>query len=439
MRTVIWSTPIMSKAYLLASVAMVGFFTIQHPLLAADNSSRPTPDAIAAAAGALSNPFSHEVAIPPALQLLKKSPGDKITAMTPTVDGLNAYLLESPSGGYQMVYLSPSGNSMFVGVQMSLAPDGKTLQDVSLMQFEAMKNRFAEAEHKLDLQRQAAEKAAHDAEVAQKAANQARSATDAEFASLQEQNHQMTLAAQQFSTTGAAVPGAMVAAGLASPATTAPSALSAASTSGSAANPGPASSPSVMPAPAASVPVVAAHADASFAGDSSVQGDMSRFASKMDKATFLDVVKTAKAFQIGFPDKPSLYMVADPQCVHCHAAWSYLKPLIETAVLNVSVILINGLPGSEPLALSILGSLNPGEVWLGTAPDYNGQGSTEGVPITPASSESILRGTPLLKANMNFIAKVGVTSTPWLAYVGKDGKVYQYSGTDDLAAFLAKL
>ncbi|MFC4236182.1 thioredoxin fold domain-containing protein [Thalassospira xianhensis] len=161
------------------------------------------------------------------------------------------------------------------------------------------------------------------------------------------------------------------------------------------------------------------------------------YVSRLAKETFLtDVAKTA-FFTVGDAEKqPLLYMVADPNCPFCHRAWAKLQPLISDNKLAVQVILIAGLKGSAPKTRSILAGKEPGRAW------WLGQGSKDGVevPAEPAAgTEDYKRADYYLKLNNDFATKVGLSGTPFFAYVGSDGKLYSAEGPDDLAGFLDRL
>jgi hypothetical protein len=164
-----------------------------------------------------------------------------------------------------------------------------------------------------------------------------------------------------------------------------------------------------------------------------------QWATATPKNQLIDRMKKVAWFEVASPrakNAPVIYMVADPQCPYCHAAWRLLRDKIAMGEIAVDVILVNGLPGSEPLAVSILSRPDSGQAW------YAGEGSQDGHAIAPGPE----RGTrqwndahALLNVNDAFAREMRVTNTPWLAYVGKDGKVYTKMGADDLESFLAAI
>ncbi|MCK8312719.1 hypothetical protein LW954_17515, partial [Erwinia amylovora] len=74
-------------------------------------------------------------------------------------------------------------------------------------------------------------------------------------------------------------------------------------------------------------------------------------------------------------------MVVDPQCPFCHAAWRRLQNLVYDKKLQIRIIMISGLKGSQPLAISILSRPNPGQAWL------SGEGSVDNFEIAPPPAQ----------------------------------------------------
>jgi protein-disulfide isomerase len=163
----------------------------------------------------------------------------------------------------------------------------------------------------------------------------------------------------------------------------------------------------------------------------------SAWLSPIDKAKFLSEVEKTAWFAVGDKDAPVLYMVADPQCPFCHKAWEEIRQQVLDHKLAVRVVLINGLSGSEPLAVSLLSRQDPGRAWLG------GEGSRDGVHISPPPAQGSKEWNGAhhyLELNDNFAFNVvGIKGTPLFAYVGKDGKLYSAEGPRDLKAFMSAL
>jgi len=142
-------------------------------------------------------------------------------------------------------------------------------------------------------------------------------------------------------------------------------------------------------------------------------------------------------FTVGVPGAPAIYMVADPQCPFCHETWRQLRPLVFNGKVQLRIIMIAGLAGSDPIARTILSRSDPSAAWL------NGQGSVRGVEVRDGPAEGSpewLQAGNYLQINAEFLRKYAVTSTPFLAYVTGDSKVYASRGLPpDMNAFLAAL
>lgn len=160
----------------------------------------------------------------------------------------------------------------------------------------------------------------------------------------------------------------------------------------------------------------------------------SPYLSKLDQNAFFAELKKAAWFTVGKDNLPMLYMVVDPQCPYCHKAWSEIKDRIAQGKFSARVVMTSILDGSDPKAASILGRKNPSAAWL------RGEGSSEIVDVQPAQPDQVARGNAALALNKAFASKIKLSGTPFLAYVGKDGKFYSIDGLpDDLDGFLAHL
>lgn len=152
---------------------------------------------------------------------------------------------------------------------------------------------------------------------------------------------------------------------------------------------------------------------------------------------FLDAAAKTVFFTVGLPDRPALYMVADPQCPFCHEAWRTLKNLVFDGKIQVRVIMIAGLRGSDPIARAILSQPDPSAAWL------SGQGSIPNtrIPAGPdvGSKEWNAAGN-FLQINAGFIHKFNITQTPFLGYVTPEGAMIASRGVPkDFDSFLAAL
>lgn len=149
------------------------------------------------------------------------------------------------------------------------------------------------------------------------------------------------------------------------------------------------------------------------------------YLSERDAVAFKADVEKAAWFSVGAPEAPVVYMVADPQCPFCHQAWNELRPMVMERSVTVRVILIAGLEGSEPLAISILSRSEPARAW------FAGEGSTDNMPVAPApdkNSKEYAEGQTFLNSNTEFMQKYELDATPFLFVIGKDGKLYESRG-----------
>lgn len=151
---------------------------------------------------------------------------------------------------------------------------------------------------------------------------------------------------------------------------------------------------------------------------------------------FTAAVRASVFFEVGVGGLPAVYMVADPQCPFCHEAWRQLRPLVYDRKIQLRVIMIAGLRGSDPIARAILARDTPASAWL------EGHGSTTmPVPEGPAPGTAEWeRAGRFLAINANFIDMLDVDRTPFLAYVAGDGSLYSNMGVpEDMDVFLAAL
>jgi hypothetical protein len=163
------------------------------------------------------------------------------------------------------------------------------------------------------------------------------------------------------------------------------------------------------------------------------------YRSKIDKATFTEALKTSIWFQVGAPEAPMIYMIVDPQCPFCHATWQKIKPFVFARKLQVRIVMIAGLKGSYPLAVSILSRPGDGaaSAWL------SGEGSMHDVPVRqgpiPGSGDWD-RVAKMLQINTHFIDRFAIDRTPFISYQSMDGTLYTSLGLpQDLNAFFAAL
>lgn len=197
--------------------------------------------------------------------------------------------------------------------------------------------------------------------------------------------------------------------------------------------------PSVASTPVASAPAAATPGPAALPPAAPIDPSTRYVSSRTADDLKTQVRDRTGWINVGSPrskDAPVVYMVADPQCPYCHATWLRLRDMVATGKISVTFILINGLPGSESLALSILSQPDPGRAW------YQGEGSVDNHPISSGAAEgtpALAKARSALALNDAFAKSIDVRRTPWVAYVGKDGKVREKMGADDLDGFLSGL
>jgi protein-disulfide isomerase len=155
--------------------------------------------------------------------------------------------------------------------------------------------------------------------------------------------------------------------------------------------------------------------------------------SKIDREKFLKAANEAPYFEVGSMQAPiTLYEIADPQCPYCHAAWDYIKPLVFDKKVKLRVILIAALNGSEPKVRDILASGLPARRWIDSEAGKNLK-----LEVDP-NSQPYKDSISFLDKNMDFAREFGVDRTPFLGYVGFDGKFYSALGLpSDLGSFLS--
>ncbi len=161
-----------------------------------------------------------------------------------------------------------------------------------------------------------------------------------------------------------------------------------------------------------------------------------------DQEDFLAAARSTVFFTVGRKNVPAVWMVADPQCPFCHETWRQLKPLVFDGKLQVRVILIAGLRGSDPHVRSILARGTPlgseaSHAWL------TGEGSINNVAIAPPPSD----GTPANEEAKRFVAlndafaqRFQISRTPFMFYTAAEKDMYASVGVpESLDGFLAAL
>jgi hypothetical protein len=171
--------------------------------------------------------------------------------------------------------------------------------------------------------------------------------------------------------------------------------------------------------------------------------------STLTSQALTDALKSTAFFVVGAKDAPALYMVADPQCPWCHEAWRQLQPEISSGKIQLRIIMIAGIRGSEEMVRSILSREGtkladgtdagdgPARAWV------DGEGSVNGVRVKPGP----MQGTDAwnaagnwMDANARFAERFGISRTPFLAYVDKNSDVYSTNGLpDSMGGFLTAI
>jgi hypothetical protein len=455
------------RKILLASAAIVGVLGIVNSAsaMAADSQTLGAlPSAV--------DPFvARPSSLPPVLQILEAN-NIKITALTPVVGNLHGYLLEDPAGKMQVIYISADGQAFVAGVEQAIGPDGKNLINVTTLQFSELKHRFDAARQGVDDQQQLADAAKQRVADQQRLADEARqeviaqqqladadrAKADAAAAALLAQQSLLSSAAKQNLTMGST---ALELPGTGTPAapvsTPAPAPAPAPTPTVAAQSSAPAIAPDPVPA-VSSTPLATSpgpQASDTPSAPAAPQGDvLASYLTPYAAKPFTNTMESSNyiAFSFGHKASHAVYMVADPQCPHCRNVWDQLVPLAHAGVLSINLIVVGVLPGSDVLASSIFGHSNPGALWVDA--ENGKQLPPAPLPGTKAALDAadyIAGNFQLLGVNNDattpwptYVSKkdgqtylrLHVTGVPWLAYVGKDGKVYMRSGDGDLTAFL---
>lgn len=319
--------------------------------------------------------------------------------------GLKAYLGESANGKQQVFYATPDGDHVVAGLLFKR--DG---MNVTGVQIGEMQQRFREAQQKYD----EAMKTSHEPS--------------------EDMKRQLRQGSEVIPSTGAKA---------AEPAAKVPPAAPAPEKSVDA-KPADKPAPERRPEAVPSLPAALAQATAQPAPvpaqpvvPATIKQMPVRYLSGLDKAEFERSVEDLAWFRVGEEKAPALYMVADPNCRFCHKAWDDLKPMVLGGKLQLRVIMVAGLPGSDAAARAILASDLPGQEWIA------GRGSVDGIQAGPApepNSEKWNMTTRVLQGNADFIKRFAIQQTPFFGFVGRDGNLYSSTGVpSDLALFLSTL
>ena len=358
----------------------------------------------------VTNPLASRAQVAPVLRFLQAK-GVKLTSLG-TEGSLPAYLGESPNSQMQIFYVTPDGEHVIAGLMFD--SQGNNITGVQLGE---MQRRFEAAQKQLG-------KAPPTAPGNAQAVSEASEALKAQAAPAPAP--EAPKPAQLTGSSGIELPPAPQVGSNAAPGPAAQAPAPKAPVSDSQA---PAAAPAIKPdKQAAADPVEVKPAVTAASAE--------KWVSSLDRGAIERALNDTPWFRVGLETAPAIYMVVDPQCPFCHAAWARLKDLVWGRKLQIRVIMIAGLKGSLPKAISIL-SREPGKAW------FEGEGSTDGVEIAPPPAESSAEYALAQKAlvkNAAFVRQFGLNRTPTMMYIGKDNRLYSSEGLpEDAGAFLAGL
>lgn len=152
---------------------------------------------------------------------------------------------------------------------------------------------------------------------------------------------------------------------------------------------------------------------------------------KVPREDFMAAVKETFYFDVGSNSAPiTIWKLADPNCPYCHQVWNHLKSAIRARKIKLRIIGIDALPDDTEKMLSVLMSDAPGRVWLATDGGWNP------VERPDVDSQRQADAKKYLRANWQFVKKLNITGTPFLAYEDLDGNFYASRGRpDDMGKF----
>ena len=184
--------------------------------------------------------------------------------------------------------------------------------------------------------------------------------------------------------------------------------------------------PSSVPAPVPSMlPSMEKVSNEEIQAGEVAEASIADYKSKRNVEQIKDQLDRLAWFSVGASNAPHIYMVVDPNCPHCHRAWTEIRPLVMSSDLSVRVIMIGALKGSRDKAISILSREEPGRAW------FAGEGSTAQMPVAPApsrSSKEYKSAVGFLKTNEKFVTDNVLESTPYIFAFDKNGELYESMG-----------
>jgi protein-disulfide isomerase len=189
------------------------------------------------------------------------------------------------------------------------------------------------------------------------------------------------------------------------------------------------SGPTALPQPSNMNPAAAVVGNMAMA-----QPDMHELT--MSPADLSKALNQTAIFTLGAVGKPDLVMLADPNCPYCHASWNLLGPLVQSGKIDVTVMLVSVLRGSDDKAIDLLANPAIGTAWL------SGEGSEDGVQITKPGPKANISGARfLLTKNNEFKTAIKLEGTPTLLWVSRANshspyRVYRGTGLAGVGGFL---
>ena len=132
--------------------------------------------------------------------------------------------------------------------------------------------------------------------------------------------------------------------------------------------------------------------------------------------------QAAAGVVLGEAGKPLLMMLADPLCPHCRDTWNALKDPVAKGLLRVKILPVGPQDSDrERMAATFLRVAEPLQVWNKFEAGDHALLAGEPKPADLAS----------VRATMTMAANWKISSTPYLVYRGKDGKVKIVQGSPE--------
>lgn len=273
---------------------------------ASGQAAAPVEKASVETTSEVTNPLANRAQLAPVLRFMQAQ-GVKLTSLG-TEGGLPAYLGESPNGLTQIFYVTPDGAHVVAGVLFDVQGSNITGVQIGEMQrrFEAAQKQLGKAPFSAGAP-QAQSKPPADEPAAPKSS--AASTPDAKTAPSSSGSSSLQLPPDE-----AAAPAK--GADAKSPKAAADQQEEASKLA--------AAKPEQQAAvePAKFEPAVAT-------------ASAEKYVSGLDRGAVERALNEAAWFRVGAEEAPAIYMVADPQCPFCHAAWGRLKDVVWAKKLQI--------------------------------------------------------------------------------------------------------